>query len=65
MKTYTLSFTQNSRKIRTKVQAETEYYARYKLVEKCKGNCVILDCKEYNPFSEGKDIFEFLKGFRK
>ena len=65
MKTYTLTFTQNSRKFRTKVQAESEYYARSKLVEKCKGNCVITDCKEYNPFSDGKDIMDFIKGFKK
>lgn len=62
---YQIVFIKNSIKYRTKVQATSEYYARIKLLDKWGRECQIISCKEINPFTESKDIIEFLKGFRK
>ena len=68
---YTTYFTVDG-KLHREVEKEynSEYYARRSVLNKAQkhyigSKIIILDCKEYNPFSESKDIMDFIKGFGK
>jgi hypothetical protein len=61
---YILEFTLDGEKYRTTVEAGSDYHARKKLIDKC-SRVKIDSCKTENPFQDGKDIMDFLTGFRK
>lgn len=60
---YTIIFEQDGIKKRTVVEAQTEFYARRKLLDKASGKVLIDSCKEVNPFLDSKNIMEFFKGY--
>ena len=62
---YTIIFSQNGIKKRTVVEADSEYYARRKLLDKASGKVIIDTCVCNNPFDNAKNIIDFLNGFRK
>ena len=66
---YTTYFTVDG-KLHREVEKEynSEYYARRSVLNKAQKHYIgskiaITDCQLYNPFSEGKDIMDFIKGF--
>ena len=59
---YTIIFEQNGIKKRTVIEAETELYARRKLLDRASGKVLIDSCEEVNPFFNSKYIIDFLKG---
>ena len=60
---YTIIFEQNGIKKRTVIEAQTEFYARRKLLDKASGKVLIDSCEEVNPFFNSKYIMDFLKGY--
>ena len=60
---YTIILSQNGVKKRTVIEAETELYARRKLLDKASGKVLIDSCKEVNPFLDSKNILDFFKGY--
>ena len=62
---YTIIFEHNGILKRTVVEAETEFYARRKLLDKASGKVLIDSCEPVNQFTEGKNIMDFLNGLRK
>jgi hypothetical protein len=44
MKTYQITFIKNSVKYRTEVDADSEFYARNKLLDKWGRECIIIKC---------------------
>lgn len=62
---YTIIFSQNGIKKRTVVEADSEYYARRKLLDKASGKVIIDSCVCNNPFENAKNIMDFLNGIMK
>lgn len=65
MNKYTVEFELRGQNFRTEVEAESEYHARIKLVNRTQNKAVVTSCKEINPFEDSNSILKILLGLRK
>lgn len=65
MKKYRVEFELRGLDYGTEIEAESEYHARIKLINKTQNKAVVTSCKEINPFEDSNSILRLLLGFRK